>query len=580
MNLCECGCGQYCKNRFVRYHQNKIVMSKETRKKISKAKKGKKLSEEHKQNIKKGCKGINKGLHKGVKQTDDHIEKRVVKLKGKKRNQIQKNNISNALKGKEKSEEHKNNLWINRKDFKHSEETKKQISETCKKTLNDPELIKQMWKTKKKNNTLNTSKPEKELLKILEKKYPDVKFQYRDEIRYPYSCDFYIPSIDLFIEYNGTWLHGKEPYNPTIKEHQILLKKWKEKDNKFYKKAITIWTIKDVEKRELAKKNKLNYLEIASKKEENRYNYILEVISEYKLNNLYGYFCMLGTYIPNFKLEYSYDIKILEKELMNYYHNSGYYNSRPLYNRIVLNFQSTFYKEEKELWKDIEIKEKVIKNRVKYLNKSEKEVTTPELLSGFKKSGIYYGYSHFSPYWIKTFIKEYKINSILDICGGWGHRYLGSLHIPYIYNDCDSDKYRDMIIIDKFCNSKIKLPNKIFLNKDCSTFKFNEKYDYDCVFTCPPYFDTELYNGQNDSYNQYSNYNDWLGIWWRKSIKNSIHNKLRYFAFIISNKYKEDMIKICKGEGLELKREIKIGNKSGSHLSKNIKNQEYLIILV
>ena len=38
-------------------------------------------------------------------------------------------------------------------------------------------------------------------------------------------------------------------------------KLWESKDKKQYKRAIKTWTVKDVEKRNIAKKNKLNYLE-------------------------------------------------------------------------------------------------------------------------------------------------------------------------------------------------------------------------------------------------------------------------------------------------------------------------------
>ena len=59
----------------------------------------------------------------------------------------------------------------------------------------------------KKNGTYKKSKKEDECYELLIKKYDNVIRQYRDENRYPFNCDFYIPNEDLFIEFNGYWTH-------------------------------------------------------------------------------------------------------------------------------------------------------------------------------------------------------------------------------------------------------------------------------------------------------------------------------------------------------------------------------------
>lgn len=53
-----------------------------------------------------------------------------------------------------------------------------------------------------KNHSFSHSKPEKVILGFLKNEYPDTIYQYKEK-RYPFKCDFYIPSKDLFIEYNG-----------------------------------------------------------------------------------------------------------------------------------------------------------------------------------------------------------------------------------------------------------------------------------------------------------------------------------------------------------------------------------------
>ena len=117
--------------------------------------------------------------------------------------------------------------------------------------------------TKKKNNSFNISKPEDQSYELLKSKYPDVQKQYRSEA-YPFNCDFYIPSLDLYIECNYHWTHGFHPYDPNSIEDQKQLELWKSKSTKFYDNAINTWTIRDVNKRHTAKENNLNWIEFFS----------------------------------------------------------------------------------------------------------------------------------------------------------------------------------------------------------------------------------------------------------------------------------------------------------------------------
>ena len=82
--------------------------------------------------------------------------------------------------------------------------------------------------------------------------------------QYPYSCDFFIPGLNLYIEIQGSWTHGKHPFNPDDKKDNEKLNYWKSKDNEYYNNAIYTWTDLDVRKRVCARDNHLNYLEIFS----------------------------------------------------------------------------------------------------------------------------------------------------------------------------------------------------------------------------------------------------------------------------------------------------------------------------
>lgn len=135
-------------------------------------------------------------------------------------------------------------------------------SDAFKSKTNTKDSLEKQYNTKRKNNSFNSSKIEVECLKLLKDKFNDIIYQYYDDKRYPFNCDFYIPSLDIFIELNCSWTHGGHPYNSNSKDKETLLK-WQEKSktSKFYENAIYTWTVRDVKKRQVAKDNKLNYYE-------------------------------------------------------------------------------------------------------------------------------------------------------------------------------------------------------------------------------------------------------------------------------------------------------------------------------
>ena len=119
-------------------------------------------------------------------------------------------------------------------------------------------------KTMLKNGTYNRkSKHEIYIFNLLKDYFPDVIWQYKDKHRYPFWCDFYIPSKDLFIEYNGYWMHNDHLFDKNNKNDLELLKEWETKSferSSHYLSAIKTWTISDVNKYNVAKQNNLNYL--------------------------------------------------------------------------------------------------------------------------------------------------------------------------------------------------------------------------------------------------------------------------------------------------------------------------------
>ena len=122
--------------------------------------------------------------------------------------------------------------------------------------------------TKIKNNTLVNSKLESMAYNLLKKYFSDIKCQWKDDEKYPYNCDFYIPEIDTWIEIQGFVTHGPEQFDENNIEHlekvSILKQKnmaHKTPNKNLYFAIIKCWTELDVEKRNTAKRNNLNYKE-------------------------------------------------------------------------------------------------------------------------------------------------------------------------------------------------------------------------------------------------------------------------------------------------------------------------------
>lgn len=154
-----------------------------------------------------------------------------------------------------------------------SEETKKaraaSIRATCLKRygVSNPMRLKEYvaanFKIKKQNGTLHASRAEEELYELLVETFgkDQVERQYRDSVRYPFACDFYVRSHDMFIEANFHWSHGGHWFG-TGEEDEAKAAFWAEKfdTSDYYRKAHHVWIKHDLEKREAARQHDLNYV--------------------------------------------------------------------------------------------------------------------------------------------------------------------------------------------------------------------------------------------------------------------------------------------------------------------------------
>lgn len=130
------------------------------------------------------------------------------------------------------------------------------------------EILQKQYQTKKKNHSFKSSRAEKYVLQLLQQIFPDVQYQCFLE-EYPFNCDFYVKSLNLYIECHFNWTHGGKPFNENDESCIEQLNIWEEKakTSKFYQNAIDTWTIRDVKKRQCAIDNNLNWLCFYSVKE-------------------------------------------------------------------------------------------------------------------------------------------------------------------------------------------------------------------------------------------------------------------------------------------------------------------------
>ena len=120
-----------------------------------------------------------------------------------------------------------------------------------------------------KNNTWRSSKDEQYIYNELIKYFNDIKQQYSSDV-YPFASDFYISSLNLYIEYQGSDLHGFHPFTNSekdkielekLKQKSEIIKQKTGKNKSRYDNRIYTWTDLDVRKRKIAKENNLNFIE-------------------------------------------------------------------------------------------------------------------------------------------------------------------------------------------------------------------------------------------------------------------------------------------------------------------------------
>jgi hypothetical protein len=423
--------------------------------------------------------------------------------------------------------------------------------------LMTPENRKKSFEKMKENGQLQKSHKEDEVYEFIRSLgYRVERHHMTDE--FPFNADMYLPDYNLYIEYQGSHFHNTYSFMGTKDDFKVLqtyyeksqhLKEESGDEDKLtqYDNMIYVWSDLDVRKRVYAQENNVRYFEIYKQPKIEYIQYQLEFL----LN------CIERKRVFNIPED------ILRKEFQHFknIHVKELATTVGRHNSIVRHFQCTeFYKHEMEIFATCpNDRRKLIQNRCKYLNKKEWELTPNDLLTGFKKSGIYYGYSHFNPLWTNWFVNKYRIKTIYDPCGGWGHHMLGML-------SCDKIIYNE---INRVVSSNVQKIKDYFsidnLYVHCGDARTYTPDDVDAFFMCPPYYNIEKYDDSFESLDEYKEFLKSIFDIWHK-------NNAQIFGIIL----REDLAELID----ELYAESHEMIFETSHLTKNTgkKYKEYFYI--
>ena len=418
--------------------------------------------------------------------------------------------------------------------------------------MQDKDLASKNFEAKRKNGTLNTSTVEKHV-----KDFDDFESQYNKDARYPYLCDFYDKDRDLFIEVNASWTHGYHWYDA---ENDVdTCKKWKAKseDSTYYENALDVFTKRDVEKRECARVNNLNYVTLWD--------------SDGMDADLW--FAMGMPLGKDWEHEYSWlpyhyiseDVDVSKMRL----------SWRSL-SAIVKDAQRrVFYKRELEFWNKNPLRHGkwgtvqafLYANRYKYLNKLPHELTDRMLLRSFRISGLHMGYTSFNSSLMRQVIEKYNVKSVYDPCAGWGERMMTCGKLGVSYEGCDInselfDGYTKLYgLIDDF--------KPVLHNNDSANQLVTG--DADAVITCPPYKNIEVY-----SENGAENLSDEeFAAWWSDVVKNCSYSKAKVFAVQTNQACRKVFADALEEQGWELKEELVFDNNQKSHFHRSNGNDKH-----
>ena len=426
--------------------------------------------------------------------------------------------------------------------------------------MSDPAHQRRILSAKRENGTLATSAPEDALYELLVEYVNQhgmtVVRQYRDEKRYPFAVDFYIPERDLFIELNGSWSHGGHWYEADREMDQKTVQTWLKKGekSKYYRVALKTWTQRDVRKREAARRSELNYVTLWDGS---------EVLSDVHL-----WFALGAPDGRDWEREYSWlDLPESLIDLRNGLEVQAQQwadidvteaGSRQISWLARSAVWETFYARELQMWEADEVhhrrwgrlRARLLANRLHYLGRLPESAL--EVVRGLVISGEIRSYSTFVNTAMTAVLDRYEPTSLYDPCSGWGERMLTCVQRGVTYTGTDISEA--VVQAHRSLIDRLGLSNAHVTLGDSATRDMRGG-SHEMVLTCPPYGSTEVYTE-----NGAENLDDKAFLdWWKQVVTMSVAPTTRVFAFQISELWRERMSTVMQsvlGDGWRLADEI------------------------
>ena len=158
--------------------------------------------------------------------------------------------------------------------------------------------------------------------------------------------------------------------------------------------------------------------------------------------------------------------------------------------------------------------------------------------------------------------QQHNVNGkVFDYSCGWGNRLLAAMCNDLDYTGVDTnpalvEKLREMAV-------DFNKVNGLNLNVDVrcqGSEEHNPEWDnkFGLCFSSPPYFDLELYNGENTSTTKFPEYRQWLEGYLKPTILNCRDYLIQGGKFVMSiknignRKMYDEAMKMCLDSGMQL----------------------------
>ena len=156
-----------------------------------------------------------------------------------------------------------------------------------------------------------------------------------------------------------------------------------------------------------------------------------------------------------------------------------------------------------------------------YQDKHRKTLENSKFFEGNPKTALAlrkYIASQFRPTAALAVYKMFNAKSVYDPCGGWGDRMVAAMaqNIDYHCNDTNP------LVIAGYASMQYMYPHTSRLSFDYALAEQSKpSVGYDLVFTSPPYWKAEKYQGEQSSHLQYRKFDDWLQNFLFKMLDNA-----------------------------------------------------------